>query len=92
MKIPLDNIDIDERIREDAGSIDSLVESISKFGLFHPITCDGNKLIAGYRRLLAHQHLKCDDIEVKQLNDLSERERLQIELEENIVRKDLSFQ
>jgi ParB family transcriptional regulator, chromosome partitioning protein len=66
--IPVDSILIGTRFRKDCGSMDSLINSISKFGLLQPIVVRpevGEKftLLAGFRRLNACKMLKMDMIE-----------------------------
>lgn len=87
----LSSISVGDRRREDLGDIDGLAASIARYGLLHPIVVDDDgNLIAGGRRLEACRRLKWDEIPVTWLGDLSEAERREIELEENLRRKDLS--
>lgn len=91
--IKIADIKIDKRIRSDYGDINGLSVSIEKFGLLHPICIDKeNNLIAGERRLKAHEKLGREEIEVKYLEDLTEVQKKEIELEENIQRKELDWQ
>lgn len=84
-------ISIEERRREDYGDLDALAESIRRYGLLHPIVIDdANRLVAGERRLRACQQLGWSEIDVRNLGELSEPERREIELEENLRRKDLT--
>lgn len=91
MKLPLEAIIIGERRREDYGDIAALAESIKTYGLLHPIVVDqdGN-LVAGERRLRAVEALGWGSVDVRDLGELSEAERAEIELEENLQRKDLT--
>ena len=58
MKVPLDAIVIRERVREEIGSLDSLMTSLDKHGQLNPVTITrDNELVAGHRRLLAAQEL-----------------------------------
>ena len=61
----IDSIKIGKRFRKDLGDIDSLAESINRYGLFHPIviTPEG-QLMAGYRRLKACKRLGWSTIAV----------------------------
>lgn len=91
--IPIDLIKIGYRARIDKGDIESLAERISEKGLIQPITISQDyELLAGERRLLAHKHLGKLTIEaiirpVKDKVDAAE-----IELIENIARKDMTWQ
>jgi hypothetical protein len=91
MKLPVDQIIVGERRREDMGDIDGLARSIRRYGLLHPIVIDRDRnLVAGERRLRAVQHLGWDEVEVRDLGELTEPELREIELEENLRRKDLT--
>lgn len=91
MEINVDDITIEDRLRDDFGDLQGLANSIDLLGLLHPIVVDNeNRLIAGHRRLKAVKMLGWSDIPVKVINNLSENERRLIELEENTKRKDLT--
>jgi ParB/RepB/Spo0J family partition protein len=90
-KVQVSSIKVKDRLREDLGDIDELAESIKSFGLLHPIVVDSQKrLVAGARRLAACKKLGMRHIEVKLYGQLSDVERREIELEENLKRKDLT--
>ena len=96
--IPIAAINVQDRIRQDYGDISAIKESLTKFGLIHPVavqatTIDDNKyrLIAGGRRLLAATELGWTDIEAKVfIGEMTDKELKVVELEENIRRKDLT--
>lgn len=89
--LPIDSVIVGERRREDYGDIDGLAKSIAKYGLLHPVVIDeDHNLVAGERRLRALQSLGWNNIPVRSIGDLTEAERREIELEENLQRKDLS--
>ncbi len=82
-----------DRQRQDLGNIAELAESIHRLGLINPITIDENNvLIAGERRLTAVRSLGWTAVPVQFLSDLSEYELQSIEFEENVKRKDLTWQ
>lgn len=90
-EIPIAKIKIGKRLREDLGDLTKLAESIRQRGLLHPVVIDDKKtLIAGQRRLEAVKLLGKKVVEVRLLGDLSEHERLDLELEENSLRKNLT--
>lgn len=91
-QLPVEQIVVGERRREDFGDIDALAASIHRFGLLHPIIVDDdNRLVAGERRLRAVRDQLCwPQIDVRRFGGLSEAERHEIELEENLQRKDLT--
>lgn len=89
--VPIPDIIVGDRLRQDFGDIKALAKSIDTHGLFHPIVIDANNhLIAGERRLRAMQELGWTKAEVRQFEELSESERRVLELEENLLRKDLT--
>jgi len=91
ISVPIEMINVGERLRQDNGDIAGLTASIREHGLLHPIVIDANyNLIAGGRRLLAVKETGAEEIEVKMLGELTERELRILELEENIQRKDLT--
>lgn len=93
MKVEIKKIQWGVRVREDYGDIEALASSIERLGLLHPIVIDDSlTLRAGGRRLTACISLGLEEIEVTQLFDLSLLDQKEIELEENIIRKDFTWQ
>jgi len=92
--IKINKVDADEknRVRTTSGNnINSIKDSIKNLGLFHPIIINKDKkLIAGYRRLKACKELGWNLIPVFIREDLNELEELNIEIQENLRRKNLS--
>lgn len=85
-------IKLTERQRIDYGDISELAESIRKYGLLQPIVIDNeDRLIAGGRRLMAVKSLGWEDVPVQRISTLSESQRAEMELEENIRRKDIDW-
>jgi len=95
MQIPMKEVVItDGRFRDDFGDIEELAASIKKLGQLVPIILHKgtNELIAGERRYLAHQYLQAETIEAVYREDLSEVEMREIELAENLMRKEMTWQ
>lgn len=92
--IPLTSITINpDRQRKDLGNVEELAESIARLGLINPIVVDENcVLIAGERRFTAVRSLAWTNIPVQFANELTEYELQCIEFEENVKRKDLTWQ
>ena len=91
--IPIVEIKDNNRMRKIFGDIPELAASLARFGLLNPIVLDGeNNLIAGHRRILAAKHLGWDGIPFRRMDQLDPVVRQEIELEENIRRKDLEWQ
>jgi site-specific DNA-methyltransferase (adenine-specific) len=96
-----------QRQEFDPKALMELQESILKFGLMHPLVVrDGEQLVAGERRLRAVQDIyalggqfSCNNqpipaghVPVVSLGDLSPLDAMEAELDENIKRKDLTWQ
>ena len=91
MLIALGSITFKQRIRRDLGDIEGLMESLKKHGQLTPIIINrNNELIAGFRRLQAAKRLGWKSIEVVILDRASQQKKLEIEIEENVQRLDLS--
>ncbi len=91
LNVQIRHLKIGPRLREDLGDVAELALSIKTHGLLHPIIVDdGNRLVAGLRRVEAYKLLGRKTIEARRLSDLSDAERREIELEENVRRKDLT--
>lgn len=92
MKLKISEIRVKDRAREDYGDLTILAESIKKHGQLHPITVDSdNNLVSGGRRLAACALNDMIEVEVKYLENLSPLEKKEVELEENVIRKDLEW-
>ena len=94
MKIRIDEIFFNEkkRIRNDNGDIAELSRSLSKYGLLQPVIIDTDfKLIAGFRRLLAAKSLGWTYIETQIVDPKDKLTELEIEMEENLTRKEFSY-
>ena len=97
MKVKVAAIQVGERVREDLGEIERLAISLERYGLIHPIIITKDyMLVAGRRRLAAAIKLGWVEIEVRYREELGAKESatidLELELEENVRRKDLTWQ
>lgn len=97
--IPLTDIWWDDRYRKDLGPIDELVESVKEKGILQPITVrptprmqKGYKLLAGERRFTAAGKAGLDKIPALIRETEDEVDEREIELIENIHRKDFTWQ
>jgi ParB-like chromosome segregation protein Spo0J len=95
LEIPVDQIDIGERRRQNHGDLKALAAGIKRVGLLEPILVDRNgsgryRLIFGERRLRAVMMLKQPTIRAQLVEQLSEKQLRLIELEENENRKALT--
>ncbi|MEK0324145.1 MAG: DNA methyltransferase [Nitrosopumilus sp.] len=106
MLIPIESISVSERQRKGdsiGGSqslehINTLASSMDKYGLLQPILVmqgeDGTKgfeLVAGFNRLHAARFLEWENIEALISSELDPITKKEVELEENIRRKNLEW-
>ncbi|MDR1277606.1 MAG: ParB N-terminal domain-containing protein [Treponema sp.] len=91
MQIPLDDIVIKSRIRKDLGDLNNLAASLKQYGQISPIVISRkNILIAGERRLEAARLLGWRTINVEIIDAPGDLAKLEIEVEENIQRRDFA--
>ncbi len=91
MQIPIEEIVIKRRIRQDLGDLSKLMESLKAYGLMNPILINSNReLIAGRRRLEAAQRLGWKNIEAHIVDSSSDVNELEMEIDENLHRRNLS--
>lgn len=96
MKIKTSDIIVKQRARVDFGDISSLAISIRDKGLIEPIVVeqmvDGSfELLAGERRLRACRMIQLAEVDVVTREQLNDIQRKEIELEENLLRKELTW-
>ncbi len=91
MLININDIKVKKRIRQDLGDLEALKNSLRTYGLLNPITINSNhELIAGERRLQAAKQLGWTNINAVVMDNLSDVEQLEMELEENNQRKEFT--
>lgn len=91
MKLKLSEIRVGNRIRKDPGDLSELKDSMRRLGLLQPILVDTNNiLVAGFRRLESAKALGWEAIETRLVDIQNKRDRLIIEADENITRRDFS--
>lgn len=91
MQIPIEDIVVKNRIRKDLGDINSLAVSLKQYGQISPIVISKkNILIAGGRRLEAAKLLGWRTINAIISDAPGDLAKLEIEVEENIQRRDFS--
>ena len=90
--IPLDKITVENRARKDMGDIEDLALSIKDKGLLQNLVVDQNyRLLAGGRRHAALILLKAKEVTVTVIQTTDEIDPFEIELIENLVRKDMEW-
>lgn len=91
MLVNISEIKVKHRVRKDLGDIESLKDSLKRYGLLNPITIDNKyRLIAGERRLEAAKMLGWTNINAIVVNNLTPVTKLELELEENNQRKEFT--
>jgi ParB family chromosome partitioning protein len=91
MLISLESIVVRKRIRRELGDISGLMESLKTYGQLTPIIINRKyELIAGFRRLQAAKKLGWKSIEAVMMDRPTEQQKLELEIEENVQRLELS--
>lgn len=91
--VKLSDVIVENRAREDFGDIEELVKSIQERGVIQPITLDSDlRLLAGGRRHRASTLAGLDTIPAIIRDDVTELDAKEIELIENVHRKDFTWQ
>jgi len=91
MLISPETITVKKRIRKDLGDISGLMGSMKTHGQLTPIIINRDyELIAGFRRLQAAKKLGWKSIEAVMIDKPTEQQKLEVEIEENVQRLDLS--
>ncbi len=91
MLVRISEIQIKKRIRKETGNINELVESLNVHGLMNPIVITREyQLIAGFRRLESAKKLGWENIEASIIDAPTKIKKLEMEIEENIHRKDFT--
>lgn len=91
MIVQIKDIKIKKRVRNDLGNLEDLKDSLRLYGLLNPITLNKQfELIAGERRLQAAKQIGWTSINANIIDNLSEIDELEIELEENNQRKEFT--
>jgi len=96
-ELNIDQVIVGDRVRKDFGNLDELCNSITSVGLIQPIVITRDlQLIAGERRLRALKKMGVKELIHGKLfifNDEQDKLKLQaMEIEENVKRKELSWQ
>jgi len=91
--LPIDQIKVGPRFRVDMGNLDELAEGIREKGLLQPICVDTEyNLLAGGRRCAASKLAGLSDIPVLVRETSGEIDAREVELMENIHRKEMTWQ
>jgi ParB family chromosome partitioning protein len=91
MLVRIADIAVRKRVRKDGGDLETLKDSLRRYGLLNPVTLNTKKeLIAGGRRLAAAKQLGWARIDAVIVDTADETAQLELELEENTQRLDFA--
>ncbi len=91
-EVPLEKLKIrNDRVREVIGDLAELMKSMSEVGLLNPLTVDDDyNVIEGTRRYYSAKNLGWSKITCDRRIGLSEYQKITIEIDENLRRKNLN--
>jgi ParB family chromosome partitioning protein len=93
MKVKINDIVIGRRIRKEPGDLVELRESMGRLGLINPVVINQDReLLAGFRRIMAARELGWTEIDCRIIHTRSKIEKLNIENDENLGRKNFTLQ
>ena len=91
--VPIEKIKVRERARKDLGDIEALAEDVAERGILQPLVVDQYfRLLAGERRLTAAKMAGLTEVPVVIKTTTGHIDSLEIELIENTLRKDFTWQ
>jgi len=91
LQLDINKIVINKRIRKNTGDLSQLAESMEKYGQMHPVIVNKKmELISGYRRIQCARQLSWKTVFAIVVDVNSDQEKLSMELEENLRRKDFT--
>jgi ParB family chromosome partitioning protein len=91
VQVELSRIIIKNRVRKNLGDLASLMDSLRRHGLLNPVVInERNELIAGHRRMEAAKRLGWGTIEVRVVDGQEKADLVEMEIEENTQRKNLT--
>jgi ParB family transcriptional regulator, chromosome partitioning protein len=91
LQLDISDIVINKRVRKNTGDLGQLSESMEKFGQMHPVIVNRKmELISGFRRVQSAKQLNWTTVFAIVVDVNSESDKLTMELEENLRRKDFT--
>jgi ParB family chromosome partitioning protein len=91
VELPIDRIIIRKRVRKNLGDLASLMDSIKRHGLLNPVVVNERyELVAGHRRTEAARRLGWSTIPVRIVESDDDADLMEMEIEENTQRKNLT--
>jgi len=91
LQLDIGDIVISKRVRKNPGDLSQLAESMDKYGQMHPVIVNKKmELISGYRRIQSAKLLNWSTVFAIVVDAHTESDKLSMELEENLRRKDFT--
>jgi len=91
IQVKIDEIIVKKRLRKNLGELAPLMNSMKVYGLLNPVIINQKKeLIAGERRLESARRLGWKTIPAVIVDKSTEMEKLELEIEENLHRRNLN--
>lgn len=89
---PLASVDVRDRIRGADDELDSLADSIRRYGILQPLLLNQhNVLVDGWRRYTAAKLAGLTEVPVHRREQMSEAEYFELELESNVRRRQFTW-
>ena len=90
MEVRIDSVVVRKRIRSDLGDLEPMMDSLRRHGQLNPILISRrSELIAGHRRLESARRLGWTSVQAVMVEQVSDRRMLELEIEENVQRREL---
>lgn len=91
VQFDLDKIIVRKRVRKNLGDLSSLMDSLRRHGLLNPVVINNrDELVAGHRRVESARRLGWKTIEVRIVDNDDQGDLVEMEIEENTQRKNLT--
>lgn len=94
--VPIERLKLTDNVRREPGDIEDLVESVKQLGILEPLVCcptadrEQVDVLAGQRRLAASRAAGLTEVPCILRQRPAKRERLLMQLAENLQRRDMS--
>ncbi len=90
MEVRIDSVVVRKRIRSDLGDLEPMMDSLRRHGQLNPILINRrSELIAGHRRLESARRLGWTSVQAVMVEHVSDQRMLELEIEENVQRRQL---
>lgn len=91
MEVRIESVVVRKRIRSELGDLAPMMDSLRRHGQLSPILINRrSELIAGHRRLESARRLGWTSVQAVMVEQESDRSMLELEIEENLQRKQLN--